>query len=77
MMLELLMVRKADEGLRKSFLENLEYLVYDELHIYKGRQGADVSLLNRRIKAAASDFCILQVQWMLAGKDRNLFLKKN
>jgi superfamily II DNA/RNA helicase/very-short-patch-repair endonuclease len=53
MMLELLMVRKADEGLRKSFLDNIEYLVYDELHVYKGRQGADVSLLNRRIKAAA------------------------
>ncbi|AEE50664.1 DEAD/DEAH box helicase [Haliscomenobacter hydrossis] len=55
MMLELLMVRKADENLRKSFLDNLEYLVFDELHVYKGRQGADVSLLNRRIKAAAKN----------------------
>jgi superfamily II DNA/RNA helicase/very-short-patch-repair endonuclease len=55
MMLELLMVRKTDEGLRKSFLDNIEYLVYDELHVYKGRQGADVSLLNRRIKAAAKN----------------------
>ncbi len=55
MMLELLMVRKADEDLRKSFLDNMKYLVYDELHVYKGRQGADVSLLNRRIKAAASN----------------------
>lgn len=53
MMLELLMVRKTDELLRKAFLENIEYLVFDELHVYKGRQGADVSLLNRRIKAAA------------------------
>ena len=52
MMLELLMVRKTDESLRNSFLGNLEFLVYDELHVYKGRQGADVSLLNRRIKAA-------------------------
>jgi superfamily II DNA/RNA helicase/very-short-patch-repair endonuclease len=55
MMLELLMVRKADEGLRKSFLESIEYLVYDELHVYKGRQGADVSLLNRRIKSSAKN----------------------
>ncbi|HCN85236.1 MAG TPA: DEAD/DEAH box helicase [Sphingobacteriaceae bacterium] len=55
MMLELLMVRKADEELRKSFLENIAYLVFDELHVYKGRQGADVSLLNRRIKAAATN----------------------
>lgn len=55
MMLELLMVRKNDEPIRNSFLENLEFLVYDELHVYKGRQGADVSLLNRRIKAAAKN----------------------
>lgn len=55
MMLELLMVRKGDEKLRKSFLDSIEYLVYDELHVYKGRQGADVSLLNRRIKSAAKN----------------------
>ncbi len=55
MMLELLMVRKDDEKLRQSFLGNLAYLVFDELHVYKGRQGADVSLLNRRIKAAATN----------------------
>lgn len=55
MMIELLMVRKADEKLRESFLGNLAYLVFDELHVYKGRQGADVSLLNRRIKAAATN----------------------
>jgi len=55
MMLELLMVRKADESLRKSFLENIKYLVFDELHVYKGRQGADVSLLIRRIKSAATN----------------------
>jgi very-short-patch-repair endonuclease len=55
MMLELLMVRKADESLRNSFLDNIQFLVYDELHVYKGRQGADVSLLNRRIKAAAKN----------------------
>lgn len=55
MMLELLMVRKTDESLRNSFLDNIKFLVYDELHVYKGRQGADVSLLNRRIKAAAKN----------------------
>ncbi len=55
MMLELLMVRKADGKLRNSFLDNLEFLVFDELHVYKGRQGADVSLLIRRIKAGAKN----------------------
>ena len=59
MMLELLMVRQIDEGIRDSFLQHLEFLVYDELHVYKGRQGADVSLLNRRIKAAATNTNII------------------
>ena len=61
MMLELLMVRKTDESLRNSFLENLEFIVFDELHTYKGRQGADVSLLNRRIKAAAKNKNIISI----------------
>ncbi len=59
MMLELLMVRKNDEDLRNSFLENLKYLVFDELHVYKGRQGADVSLLIRRLKAVSKNSNII------------------
>lgn len=52
MMLELLMTRSGDEQkLRDCFLENLQFLVFDELHTYRGRQGSDVSLLIRRIKA--------------------------
>lgn len=31
------------------------------MHIYKGRQGADVSLLNRRIKAAAKNKNIIGI----------------
>ncbi len=54
MMLELLMTRSGkEEGLRKCFLENLHYLVFDELHTYRGMQGSDVSFLIRRIKAQA------------------------
>ena len=54
MMLELLMTRAGnEETLRKSFLDNLHYLVFDELHTYRGMQGSDVSLLIRRIKAQA------------------------
>ncbi len=54
MMLELLMTRAGDEEtLRKSFLENLHFLVFDELHTYRGMQGSDVSFLIRRIKAQA------------------------
>lgn len=54
MMLELLMTRAGDEQkLRDCFLENLHFLVFDELHTYRGMQGSDVSFLIRRIKAQA------------------------
>ncbi len=54
MMLELLMTRAgSEESLRKCFLENLHFLVFDELHTYRGMQGSDVSFLIRRIKSLA------------------------
>lgn len=55
MMLELLMTRAGkEEDLRKCFLENLHFLVFDELHTYRGMQGSDVSFLIRRIKSLAT-----------------------
>ena len=55
MMLELLMTRAgSEESLRKCFLNNLHFLVFDELHTYRGMQGSDVSFLIRRIKSQAS-----------------------
>lgn len=51
MMLELIMTRLGEESLRNSIAENLEVLVFDELHTYRGRQGSDVAFLIRRIKA--------------------------
>ena len=54
MMLELLMTRAGkEESLRKCFLANLHFLVFDELHTYRGMQGSDVSFLIRRIKSQA------------------------
>lgn len=50
MMLELIMTRQREHWMRKLLREQLEYLVFDELHTYKGRQGSDVSLLIRRIR---------------------------
>jgi superfamily II DNA/RNA helicase len=51
MMLELLMTRQ-DEVDRKVIAncEGLRFLVLDELHTYRGRQGADVALLVRRVR---------------------------
>ncbi|GAB4406431.1 MAG: DEAD/DEAH box helicase [Bacteroidia bacterium] len=49
-MLELIMTRATESWLRASMREHLQYLVFDELHTYRGRQGADVSMLIRRIQ---------------------------
>ena len=54
MMLELLMTRHGEASLRESIFQSLEFLAFDELHTYRGRQGADVSYLIRRIRAAAA-----------------------
>lgn len=69
MMLELIMTRASERAIRDSFFESLRYLVYDELHIYRGRQGADVSLLNRRIHASCENdlICIGTSATMASG----------
>ncbi len=54
MMLELIMTRQAESWLRESIKDNLKYLVFDELHTYRGRQGSDVSMLIRRIRKHAT-----------------------
>lgn len=51
MMLELIMTRQSEAWLRDSIKDTLQYLVFDELHTYRGRQGSDVSMLIRRIKS--------------------------
>jgi hypothetical protein len=51
MMLELLLTRVQERSIRDAIYENLRYLVFDELHTYRGRQGADVAMLIRRIRA--------------------------
>ncbi|HXM69782.1 MAG TPA: DEAD/DEAH box helicase, partial [Thermoanaerobaculia bacterium] len=55
MMLELLMTRQ-DEVDRRVIgnCAGLRFLVLDELHTYRGRQGADVALLVRRVRERLS-----------------------
>lgn len=51
MMLELILTRY--ESIDRQVVENsrgLEFLVLDELHTYRGRQGADVAMLVRRLR---------------------------
>src|SRR5690606_27792677 len=51
MMLELLLTRQNDRD--REVIEaatGLDFLVLDELHTYRGRQGADVAMLIRRVR---------------------------
>lgn len=51
MMLELILTRFEDIDRRVvDHCRGLEFLVLDELHTYRGRQGADVAMLVRRIR---------------------------
>jgi ATP-dependent helicase YprA (DUF1998 family) len=49
-MLEYMMVRPGERVFTQRNLANLEFLVFDELHTYRGRQGADVAMLIRRLR---------------------------
>ena len=51
MMLELLLTRSEDRELVRA-AQGLKFLVFDELHTYRGRQGADVAMLIRRCRHA-------------------------
>lgn len=51
-MLELMLTRPADRASLIRMARGLEFLVFDELHTYRGRQGADVALLVRRVREA-------------------------
>lgn len=50
MMLELILVRPRERPFVDRAVAGIEFLVFDELHTYRGRQGADVALLIRRLR---------------------------
>ncbi|MGH3620724.1 MAG: DEAD/DEAH box helicase, partial [Sciscionella sp.] len=53
-MLELLLTRPDERERLITAAEDLRFLVLDELHTYRGRSGADVGLLVRRLRDACS-----------------------
>ena len=55
MMMELIMTRLREKTLRESFTKTLKYLVFDELHTYRGRQGSDVAMQIRRIRSSCKN----------------------
>ncbi len=52
-MLEYLLIRPHERVLIQQATRELRFLVLDELHVYRGRQGADVAMLMRRVRQRA------------------------
>jgi len=55
MMLELVLTRIQEKSIRDSIYKSLQFLVFDEMHTYRGRQGSDVAILIRRIKVKSEN----------------------
>lgn len=73
-MLELMMSRPREFVFLDHTLANLEFLVLDELHTYTGRQGADVSMLVRRVRQRCGNdnlLCIGTSATMVTGGTRD------
>jgi superfamily II DNA/RNA helicase len=78
-MLEYIMTRGGEDvKVRNSILGNIKYLVFDELHTYRGRQGSDVSILIRRIKAQAKNIitCIGTSATMVSLDDSSIIQQR-
>lgn len=72
-MLELMLVRPREAQFVDKATTNLQYLVLDELHTYRGRQGADVALLIRRLRERSGNpnlLCIGTSATMATGATR-------
>ncbi len=70
-MLELMLVRPEEHNFVDKTTADLQFLVIDELHTYRGRQGADVGLLIRRLRERSGNQnlqCIGTSATMVAGK---------
>ncbi len=55
-MLELILTRPKEQKSLVSNAQGLRFLVLDELHTYRGRQGADVAMLVRRVRNALNAY---------------------
>src|SRR5579884_402709 len=53
-MLEYMLIRPYERPLVQQATRELRFLALDELHVYRGRQGADVAMLMRRVRQKAA-----------------------
>jgi superfamily II DNA or RNA helicase len=72
-MLELMLTRPQERAFVDATRAKLQFLVLDELHTYRGRQGADVALLVRRLRERCGNAqlqCIGTSATMASGETR-------
>jgi Lhr-like helicase len=73
-MLEYLLIRPTDRALIHQATRALKFLAVDELHVYRGRQGADVAMLMRRVRQRAGRddlLCIGTSATLVSGENRS------
>lgn len=72
-MLEYILTRPSERSFLKTAVKDLQFLVMDELHFYRGRQGADVGMLLRRLqqKAGHTPLAIGTSATMASGGNRD------
>jgi ATP-dependent helicase YprA (DUF1998 family) len=73
-MLEYMLIRPTDRSLLHQATRALKFLAVDELHVYRGRQGADVAMLMRRVRQRAGRddlLCIGTSATLATDEDRN------
>lgn len=73
-MLELMLTRPEEQAFVDATRSALQFLVLDELHTYRGRQGADIALLVRRLRERSGNAhlqCIGTSATMASGETRS------
>ena len=71
-MLELMLVRPEEHNFVDRTTTGLQFLVIDEIHTYRGRQGADVAVLLRRLRERSGNpnlICIGTSATMITDKE--------
>jgi ATP-dependent helicase YprA (DUF1998 family) len=71
-MLELMLTRPDEFAFVAHDQADLQFIVLDELHTYRGRQGADVAMLMRRLRERSGNpdlLCIGTSATMVSGED--------
>ena len=79
-MAELMLVRPEDLRFIDGVGGGLRFLIFDELHTYRGRQGADVAMLVRRLKEKCASENVIHVgtsATMVADREAGPETRKN